>query len=481
MAIGKKAELHHNVLTKADSVVMGIAGTAPAYSLSASTAALVAVVGMAGPGALLYAAVAMFGITFAFMYLNRWCSNAGASYAWVGRAINPSLGFMSGWALIVSATLFMVAGSLPVGSATLHLIAPQLENNVVAVTITGAIWFLAMDILIVLGIGITKQFQKVMTTIEVAALLVLTIGAFIKFSAHPVNLFSLSWFAPGGLKTFMAGALVAVFYYWGWDVTANLNEETEDSSKAPGYGGVFGMIGIFILFELMQVVFQLGFTPDNISKASTNLLPVLGDMIFPRPWGDIAVLAVIISTVATLETSLLQASRTLFSMGRDRVISTKFSEIHPRFKTPWLASLVIGIVGLLSFVLSSFSPSVNTLMTGEINALGLQIALYYGLTGCACIWYYRKAFKKDKKALVMRGIWPGCSALFLWSVGIYAISQLDLTTVFVALGTLLLGVIPMGYYRVKYKSDFYRTGQEHYGKVLVAELSIGVNAAQSSD
>lgn len=462
MANAKIKELHHNVLTKADSVIMGIAGTAPAYSLSASTAALVAAVGMVGPGSLFYAAIVMFGISFAFMYLNRWRSDAGASYAWVGRAINPSLGFMSGWALIVSATLFMVAGSLPVGSATLDLFAPQLANNVVAVTITGSIWFLAMDTLILLGIEVTKKFQKVMTSIEVGALVIIAVGGFIKFSGQPVNSFSFGWFSPGGFGTFMAGSLIAVFYYWGWDVTSNLTEETEDSSRAPGYGGVFGMIAIFILFEFMQVVFQMGLTPDKISEASTNLLPVLGDMIFPRPWGNIAILAVIISTVATLETSLLQASRTLFSMGRDRVISTKFADIHPKFQTPWLASIVIGIVALICFVLSSFSSSVNTLMTGAINALGVQIAFYYGLTGFACAWYYRKSYKKDKKALIIRGIWPGLSALFLWTVGIYALSQLELTTVFIAIGALLIGIVPMIFYRQKYKSNFYTSGKEHY-------------------
>lgn len=474
MANGNTKELHHNVLTKADSVIMGIAGTAPAYSLSASTAALVAAVGMVGPGSLFYAAVVMFGISFAFMYLNHWRSDAGASYAWVGRAINPSLGFMSGWALIVSATLFMVAGSLPVGSATLDLIAPELANNVVAVTITGSIWFLAMDLLILLGIGVTKKFQKVMTTIEVGVLVIIAIAGFIKFSGQPVNSFSFSWFSPGDFNTFMGGSLIAVFYYWGWDVTSNLTEETEDSKRAPGYGGVYGMIAIFILFEFMQVVFQMGFTPDKIAEASTNLLPVLGDMIFPRPWGDIAILAVIISTVATLETSLLQASRTLFSMGRDRVISTKFAEIHSNFQTPWLASLAIGIVALFSFVLSSFSTSINTLMTGAITALGVQIAFYYGLTGFACVWYYRKSFKTDKKALLLRGIWPGLSAIFLWVVGIYALTQLDLTTIFIALGALLIGVVPMIYYRVKYKSDFYTLGKEHYGDEQSSENTLAL-------
>ncbi|GAB6172463.1 APC family permease [Paradesulfitobacterium aromaticivorans] len=461
--MSKVKELQHDVLTKADSVIMGIAGTAPAYSLSASTAALIGAVGMSGPGSIFYAAIVMFGISFAFMYLNRWRPDSGASYAWVGRSINPMVGFMSGWALIVSATLFMVAGSLPVGAATLDLIAPELTNNVVAVTVVGAIWFLAMDILIIMGIEITRSFQKIMTTIEVVALIIVAIGAYVKFGANPVNHFSWSWFAPGGLDTFMAGSLVAIFYYWGWDVTANLTEETVDRHRAPGYGGVFGMIGIFFLFELLQIAFQMGLTTGQIEEASANLLPVVGDMIFPRPWGTIAILAVIISTVATLETSLLQASRTLFSMGRDRVISTKFAEIHPKFQTPWLASVIIGIVALFSFVVSSFSSSVNTLMTGAITAIGLQIAFYYGLTGFASVWYHRKMFSTDKKALFMRGIWPGLAAVFLWAVAIYDIPQLGLTTDLIGIGALLIGLIPMLYYKAKYKSEFYKGDSECHG------------------
>ncbi len=455
-------ELQHNVLSKLDSVIMGVAGTAPAYSLSASTAALIGAVGLMGTSSLLYAALIMFGIAFAFMYLNHWRSDAGASYAWVGRTMNPSLGFMSGWALLVSTSLFMIAGSLPAGSVTLDLIAPSLTSNLVAVTIVGALWFIAMNILIMVGINITTKFQKVMTIIEVLILFVIAVGAFIKFSAHPVHHFSWSWFSPAGFSfnMFMSGALVAVFYYWGWDVTSNLTEETADRNRAPGYGGVVGMVGIFILFELLQIAFQMGLTTTQITNASTNLLPFLGDLIFPKPWGDIAILAVIISTVATLETSLLQASRTLYSMGRDRVIGPKFGDLHPKYKTPWLAGIVIGIVALLLFVLSSFSSGINSLMTDAINAIGLQIAFYYGLTGYACAWYYRHTLRKNAKNLWMRGIWPTLSATFLWFVALYDIPQLGWTTDIVGLGTLFIGVIPLVFYRIKYKSEFYRTDRE---------------------
>ncbi|CAM3155199.1 APC family permease [Sporolactobacillus spathodeae] len=455
-------ELKSNEITAFDSVIMGIAGTAPAYTISASTGALIAAVGVMGPGSILYAAVVMFGIAFAFMYLNKWRSDAGASYAWVGRAIHPALGFMSGWALIVATCLFMVAGSLPVGTATLDLIAPSLANNVVAVTIAGAFWFLAMNTLIMLGIQITTKFQKYMTMLEVGILLIIAVAAFLKFGMHPVKAFSWSWFSPMNfnLNTFMSGSLIAIFYYWGWDVTANLTEETKDRNRAPGYGGVFGMIGIFVLFELMQIIFQMGLTTKQITTAGANLLPVIGNMIFPRPWGDIALIAVTVSTIATLETSLLQASRTLFSMGRDHVLGEKFGHLHHRFQTPWLAGIVMGIVSLLLFVISSFSSGVNVVMTDAITAIGLQICFYYGLTGFACAWYYRHDLLHNFKTFVMRGLWPVLSAMFLWTIAIYDIPLMGWQTDVIGLGTLALGLIPLLYYRFKLKSHFYSENRE---------------------
>lgn len=463
-------ELKANAISSFESVLLGIGGTAPVYSLSATTASLVAAVGLMGPGSLLYAAIVMFGISFAFLYLNRWRSDSGASYAWVGRAINPSLGFMSGWALLISTTLFMIAGSLPAGTVTLDLIAPKLSNNLIAVTIAGSLWFIFMNVLVMVGVKITAKFQKIMTILEVGILAIITIGALIKFTEHPVNHFSWSWFSLSGFNfsTFVAGSLVAVFYYWGWDVTANLTEETSDRQNAPGKGGVYGMICIFLMFELLQVLIQMGMSSQQINKASTNLLPVIGNLIFPRPWGDMAIIAVMISTIATLETSLLQATRTFFSMGRDHVINKKFAELHPKFNTPWVSSVVIGIVALILFVLSTFSSGVNTLMTDAISAIGLQIAFYYGLTGFSCAWYYRKS--RNGKDAFMRIIWPLIAAVFLWFIAIYDMTQLDLITNLIGVGTLLIGVFPLLYYRRKYRSSFYTKNLECWNSDLQARV-----------
>jgi amino acid transporter len=76
-----------------DAFMMAVAGSAPAYSITASAAVLFAAVGVAGPAVLCIAFLPMLGITIAFAQLNRWLPDAGAAYTWVGRVLILRWGF----------------------------------------------------------------------------------------------------------------------------------------------------------------------------------------------------------------------------------------------------------------------------------------------------------------------------------------------------------------------------------------------------
>jgi amino acid transporter len=459
--------LKQNALSIVDTITLAVAGTAPSYSLNATTAALIAAVGLASPGALLYGAIPMFGTAFAFMHLNRWRADAGTAYAWVGRSINPYLGFLCAWTFLTLSTAFMVTAALPVGVLTLSIVAPQYQESLALATLAGGLWFAGVATLTIVGVHVASRFQRIMTAIEVIALLALSIGAFVKFSANPVNPFSWSWFSPaafGNFQTFMAGMLVAMFYYFGWDVSSNVAEESEDSNSTPGSSGVLGMIGIFAMFLFMQIGVQLGMSPEQVEQNSASLLPALGDAIFPRPWGSIAMLAVLVSTVGTIETQLTQCARTLFSMGRDRVLHRKFAEIHPSFQTPWLAGLTITVLSLLLLVLSSASESIGSVMSSLISAIGVMVSFYYGMSGIACAWYYRKTLTKSWQTLWIQGVWAIVSAIILLTVGILQLPALGWQISLWTLGAIALGLIPMFYYRMKYNSDFYDAPAEYHSE-----------------
>src|SRR6476661_597737 len=93
-----------------DALVIGLASTAPAYSLAAVIGLVVLDAGVQAPAVLLVSFVPMFFIAAAFYYMNRADQDCGTSFSWVTRAIGPQSGWMTGWAICVTGIL--VVGSL---------------------------------------------------------------------------------------------------------------------------------------------------------------------------------------------------------------------------------------------------------------------------------------------------------------------------------------------------------------------------------
>lgn len=440
--------LQENGVSAAGAVVMAVAGSAPAYSIAATTAALVAAAGLASPAALLWCGLPMLGIAWAFAYLGRADVNAGAAYSWVGRALHPILGFLSGWALVISATIFMVAGALPAGSATVSLFSPENANNVGLVTGVGAVWFLIMAACVLVGVKITARAQWIMSTIEVALLAIFAVVAIVHAASghHAGPAFSWSWFGFGhfgGTSAFVAAALIAAFYYWGWDVSSNLSEETTNGRKSSGIGGIVGVIIVFVLFEVFTVAVQVVLPAKTIQDNSGNVLGVLGDAIWPGIGGKLLIVAVMLSTIATLETTLIQVTRTLFAMGRDHTIPKAFGRSHAKWRTPAFATVVVTCVSVILFIGSNFLGSVGTILTDAISSIGLQIAFYYALAGIAVVVAYRKIIFKSVKNFIFIGLWPAIGALFMAAVFVVSIPSLPTIVIVIGLGTLALGIVPI--------------------------------------
>jgi amino acid transporter len=487
--------LRANVLGGFDTIIMALAGSAPAYSLASTTALLAGAAGLVGPAALLWCAIPMLGIAWAFNYLGRLDVNAGASYSWVGRALHPALGFLAGWSLVVSATIFMVAGSLPAGQYTLSLFNSGWANNTWAAIGVGCVAFLVMALLVLIGIRITTHAQWIMTGVEIVILVVFGIGALIHGGSAAV--FSWSWLWGfghfGGVSGFAAAALVAAFYFWGWDVTANLSEETSNSKRNSGLGGLVGVVGVFALFEIVTIAVNLIISQkDIVNPNSAPLLTTLGNTVWPGAGGKIMVLAVVLSTIATLETTLIQVSRSLFAMGRDKTIPAVFGKSHSRWQTPWFAIAVVVVVSLILFVTSQKLGSVGTIMTDAIDAIGLQIAVYYALAGIAVVVAYRKLVFKSLSNAVFVGIWPLAGAIFMGFLFIENCMTLGGTTIAIGLGALALGLIPMAWYWVN-GSEYYRTGAVRldatsadevdalYGESTLAPASTGPTDTLATD
>ncbi|MFI2433483.1 APC family permease [Streptomyces sp. NPDC018693] len=466
--------LQANVLGTFDTVVMAVAGSAPAYSIAATTAVLVGTVGLASPAALLYCAIPMLGIALAFSRLSRIDVHAGATYSWVGRTLHPFLGFLSGWALVISATIFMVAGSLPAGSMTLALFDEGLADDTALSTVVGAAWFLVMLGVVLGGARLTVRAQLLMTGVELAILGLFALLAFCHTdTARP---FDASWLGFGhfdGVSGFASGALVAAFYYWGWDVTGNLSEETRDSRRTTGLAGIVGLAVVFLLFEVFTISANVILTSDQIQNNGANVLAVLGEEVWPGWGGKLLIVAVMLSTIATLETTLIQVTRSLFAMGRDRTMPAALGRVHPRWNTPWVALAVVGAVALVMFVAANALGAVGDILADAISAIGLQIAFYYGLAGLAAVIAYRRTLLSSPAGFLLGGVWPLAGSLFMFWIFVESLGELSTASVAIGLGGLAAGVLPMLWYWRR-GSDYYRPARLDASRTVDARSVPGV-------
>ncbi|MFC8508582.1 APC family permease [Streptomyces sp. NPDC057411] len=460
--------LQPNALGTFDTIVMAVAGSAPAYSLAATTAVLFGAVGLASPAALLYCAIPMLGIVLAYARLGRIDVNAGAGYSWVGRTLHPFLGFLSGWALVFAATVFMVAGSLPAGSLTLSLFDPELAKDTALSCAVGAGWFLMMLLVVLGGARLTVRAQLLMSGVELLILLVFVLGAVVH-RGH-ATAFDWSWFGFGhfgGASGFASGALIAAFYYWGWDVTSNLSEETRDSRRTAGLAALVGVGVVFLLFEAFTVAVNVLLTAEQIETGGANVLAVLGQEIWPGAGGKLLVLAVLLSTVATLETTLIQVTRSLFAMGRDRTMPAALGLVHRRWNTPWAAIAAVGAAALVMFAAAGAAGSVQEVLEDAVSAIGLQIAFYYGLAGIAAVVAYKSLLLGSVRDFLLGGVWPLLGSAFMLWAFVESLGALSTTSLVIGLGGLALGLVPMLVYW-KRGSSYYRPARLDAVRALAA-------------
>jgi len=205
---------------------------------------------------------------------------------------------------------------------------------------------------------------------------------------------------------------------------------------------------VFALYEIFTVATNLAMPAKTIQNNAGDVLAVLGQLVWHGTGGKLLVIAVMLSTIATLETTLIQVTRTLFAMSRERTLPRFLGRIHPSRQTPWIATIAVAVVSLGLFVGSNYLGSVSKILTDGIDAIGIQIAVYYGLAGVTVVVAFRKVLFKSVKNFLLIGVWPFVGAAFMfWILGEFVSTNLsDAVVIWVGLGGLAIGIIPLVIY-----------------------------------
>ena len=417
--------LKANALSLSDAIILGLASSAPAQTMAVALPALVAAANYAGLLPIACAFVPMLGIALGYQRLNRWDQSAGATYTWVSKALHPYLGFVAGWMIVMYYTLGTTSMTVPAGTYTLQLIAPGMVNSKLAVVAVGAVWNLVVTFLLLAGIEIAARFQKTLAVFEYVVLFFFVIlGLRALASGRAASPVTSAWFSlsgTGGTKGFLAGTLIAVFMYSGWDAAIYVNEETKDKETNPGRAAVASVIILLLVYCVITFAYQGVVSRTALQGSAGNSLAVIADRLLPGPGSLVLSLVVLLGTVACLQVAVVSSSRLGFAMAGDRVMPAFFKIVHPKTGSPWAVTLFMGGVNLVFLLLTAFEAGgTREVLSNIAGALGIIASLYYALTAIAAVWQYRAVLLENTGNFVLAGLWPALGAIALLAVVVEA-------------------------------------------------------------
>ena len=483
-AAGDQKGLKTNAITFVSNVVIGVASTAPAYSLAATLGfvTLTAGVGFAAPAIMLTAFAPMLFIALAYNYMNRADPDCGTTFSWVTRAMGPSLGWLGGWAIVVAdiivmANLAQIAGIYSFRLFDLNAAAA----NTLDITIVGVAWIVVMTWICWRGIELSARTQQFLLGMEFVTLVLFAVVALVTvYVNHPEIVVgkthyhsiepAAAWFAPWniGLTPLIKGVLLAVFIYWGWDTCVTVNEETEDAGRAPGRAAVVSTLMLLAIYLVVTTAAQSYGGPGLLSANASDIFSGgLATSVLGSGLDKLLIIAVLTSASASTQTTILPTARTTFAMARAGAFPRAFARIHQRYQTPDVSTIVMGLLSTIWFI-AIVNLSTNVL-SDSITALGFAIAFYYGLTGFACAIYFRRELLKSAKNFFYIGFLPLLGAAMLTFIFVYAIIEYqnpanDVSKpifgigapVVIGIGSLLLGVVLMLIAHIPYRQFFSR-------------------------
>jgi amino acid transporter len=404
------------------AIVIGVASTAPGYSLAASVGYVTGEVGLQAPAIMLVAFIPMAFIAAAYFYMNRADPDCGTTFTWATRALGPRTGWLGGWGIIMADLVIMPNLAGITAQYTFLLFGlDDLADNYWAIAILGCLFILAMTWICVTGIELSARSQVLLLGTEIVVLVVFSVMAVLKvYSANPPEGSvkpSLNWLNPFAISDWgaiTAGVLVALFIYWGWDTAVTVNEECEDSNTTPGKAGVISTFILLATYVIVTIGAQAAKGPQFLTDNPDDALGAVGEVVLGGTVNKLLILAVLTSAMASTQTTILPAARSMLSMGSHKAGPPRLASINRRHLTPAFSSWLFGIAACVWFVfLIAIGGDAQNPYYASIAAVGLMIAFYYGLTGIVCVVYYRKYLLTSWRNFVFVGLMPGIGGTVL--------------------------------------------------------------------
>lgn len=369
---GYKQELKR-VLSFWDLLVYGLVFMVPIAPMGIYGVVAQASLGMV-PLTYIIGAVAMVFTALSYWRMAQAYPIAGSVYSYVQRGINPHVGFMAGWTImldyiLVPALVYLVSG--------LWLSA---EFPAVPYWIWILIFIVLNTILNVLGIDIMAKAMWIMLGIELLAFFAFVIAALVVI-AHGAATFTFKpFFDPENFSwSFVLTATsISVLSYLGFDAISTLAEETRDPKRMIGRSMV-AALGLLAVFFVIQTWLAGCIWPDYSSFPNPD---VAFFHIAEKAGGAVVRILCLIGTVLAWGigdglASQAAVSRLLFGMARDEQLPPILAKVSKKYQTPWVATILVALITFPVAVLLSLDKLSSLVNFGALTSfLLLHITVF---------------------------------------------------------------------------------------------------------
>jgi APA family basic amino acid/polyamine antiporter len=313
---------------------------------------------------------------------------AGSAYTYSYATLGEIFAWMIGWDLILE----YAVGSMTVAIGWsgyfqrilagfgIHLplwmsAAPAAADGAV-INLPAVFIVCVITVVLVIGVRESARFNAVMVSIKLAAVLF-----FIVVGVGYVKPENWSPFAPYGWPGIMAAGAVVFFAYIGFDAVSTTAEEAKNPSRDLPIGIISSLIVCTLLYLLVAGILS-GILPVTQFKDDAQFLnaPVgYALAVINQDWAAGLVSAGAVAGITSvLLVMLMSQPRIFFSMSRDRLLPAGVSKVHPRFKTPYITTIITGIIvaiaaGLIPIQVVGEMTSIGTLFAFVVVSVAVPI------------------------------------------------------------------------------------------------------------
>jgi amino acid transporter len=340
---GYKDQLHR-ALRPTDLVIYGMIFMVPIAPYSVFSFVYNDAKGMV-PLAYLVGLIGMFFTALSYAAMSHAFPLAGSVYTYAQRGLHEIAGFFSGWLILLDYILV---------PALLYLFSAVALRPVFP-AVPGWLWLLGCisfnAAVNFIGIQFTARVNRYMLIMELAALaLFVAVGLLALYGGAGAGRLTLRpLYDPHvfSLATIAGATSIAVLSFLGFDGISTLSEESRGGKNAVGRATVMALILVGVLFMLQTWIatdLSVGMRFGSPETAFYEIADRAGGAWLRL----LTIMAVVIaSAVANAMAAQAAVSRILFAMARDGKLPSVLAKVHPRFKTPYVSTLVVSGISLL--------------------------------------------------------------------------------------------------------------------------------------